>query len=125
MFVQNSFGGIRLSLDNFAFTSLRLRFLLFPWQNFLYGLPLEIVSALVALNPFLSNSYSCNRSRFDGCREVGLMRAEALDQGRPLPLPDVMIAATALLTRSMLVTHNIKDFVTIPGLQLEDWQMTP
>lgn len=54
--------------------------------------------------------------------KIGLLRAQSLDQGRPLPLPDLMIAATALMEQATLVTHNIRDFSAIPGLQLQDWQ---
>lgn len=57
--------------------------------------------------------------------KVGLLRAEALDQGHPLPLADVMIAATAMMAGATLVTHNTRDFATIPGLLLEDWQSVP
>jgi tRNA(fMet)-specific endonuclease VapC len=34
---------------------------------------------------------------------------------------DLLIAAVALAHRAMLVTRNLKDFRTIPGLRVENW----
>jgi len=36
---------------------------------------------------------------------------------------DLMIAAIALAHNLILVTHNTKDFINVPGLQLEDWEL--
>lgn len=36
-----------------------------------------------------------------------------------LELPDAIIAATALVTQSMLVTRNVKDFQKVKNLQIE------
>jgi predicted nucleic acid-binding protein len=54
-------------------------------------------------------------------RTFGEVRAQLLDAGRPTPVPDLWIAATALTHGLTLVTHNTADFDAIPGLQLEDW----
>ena len=37
---------------------------------------------------------------------------------------DVQIAAIALANRCTLVTHNITEFSWVPGLTIEDWQVT-
>ena len=54
-------------------------------------------------------------------RRFGELRAELLDHGRPTPIMDLWIAATALVHNLTLVTHNTPDFVHIPGLSLADW----
>lgn len=41
--------------------------------------------------------------------------------GKPRPLADLMIAATARAHGLILVTLNTKDFAGIPGLEVEDW----
>jgi len=32
-----------------------------------------------------------------------------------------MIGVSAIVHGVSLVTHNVKDFINIPGLQIEDW----
>lgn len=49
------------------------------------------------------------------------VRAHLLDIGHPGPDLDLLIAATALVHDLMLITHNVRDFVSIPGLKIEDW----
>ena len=41
--------------------------------------------------------------------------------GRPLPTPDLLIAATALEHDLTVVTANRRDFDPVPGLRVEDW----
>jgi len=57
----------------------------------------------------------------DVARIFGQLRASLLDQGRPTPEIDLLIASTAILHDMTLVTHNAQDFAHIPGLRLEDW----
>jgi predicted nucleic acid-binding protein len=40
----------------------------------------------------------------------GELRAKSLDAGKPMPDIDTLIAATALVQRMTLVTHNTSDF---------------
>jgi predicted nucleic acid-binding protein len=54
-------------------------------------------------------------------RKFGEVRAALLDQGRPTPEMDLLIASTALHYDLTLVTHNIQDFAHLPGLRIEDW----
>ena len=42
-------------------------------------------------------------------------------QGTVSSIPDLMIAAVALVHNLTLVTNNVADFQGIPGLRLEDW----
>jgi tRNA(fMet)-specific endonuclease VapC len=41
--------------------------------------------------------------------------------GQPIGTMDALIAAHALATQSVLVTHNTQHFGRVPGLALEDW----
>lgn len=50
-------------------------------------------------------------------RRVARLAAELRKESK-VKLPDAGIAATALFTKTPLVTRNIKDFRTVKGLQL-------
>ena len=53
--------------------------------------------------------------------KFGEVRAALFDVGKPAPDLDLLIAATALTHRLILVTHNGVDYANIPGLVLQDW----
>lgn len=57
----------------------------------------------------------------DVARTFGQVRAQLLDQGRPIGTRDLFIAATALVHGLTVVTHNTKDFSPVPGLTVVDW----
>ena len=57
----------------------------------------------------------------DISRKFGELRAALLDAGRGTPDMDLLIAATSLVHGLTLVTHNVKDFANLPGLNIEDW----
>jgi len=50
------------------------------------------------------------------------LNASLLNQGTPISITDVFIAATGLLHQRTIVTNNTKDFRRIKGLILEDWR---
>jgi tRNA(fMet)-specific endonuclease VapC len=54
-------------------------------------------------------------------RRFGEIRAALLDQGKAAPLSDLFIAAIALVNNWTVVTHNVQDFASIPGLRVDDW----
>jgi predicted nucleic acid-binding protein len=54
-------------------------------------------------------------------RKFGEVRAALFDIGRPAPEMDLLIAATALVHNLTLITHNIRDFMNVPGLAVQDW----
>ena len=58
---------------------------------------------------------------FDVSRKFGELRAALLDVGQGTPDMDLLIAATALVHNLTLVTHNVQDYVKLPGLNIEDW----
>lgn len=41
--------------------------------------------------------------------------------GRPIGERDLLIAAIALSREAVVVTHNVREFERVPGLQHEDW----
>ena len=51
----------------------------------------------------------------------GKIRVELEKSGTPLGDMDILIAAVALSTGAILVTHNNKHFSKITGLRIEDW----
>lgn len=54
-------------------------------------------------------------------RQAAQIRATLEQAGAPIGPYDVLIAATALANRAVLVTHNTEEFGRVPGLTLEDW----
>ena len=51
----------------------------------------------------------------------GELYAAARREGRPRPVVDLLIAATAKRHNLILATLNLKDFRDLPGLAVEDW----
>jgi predicted nucleic acid-binding protein len=51
----------------------------------------------------------------------GSLRAQLMDQGIVVSSIDMLIAATALYHDFTLVTHNVRHFEKIPGLNIVDW----
>ncbi len=49
------------------------------------------------------------------------IRANLEKRGLPIGPMDVLIGATALANRAILVTHNMKEFKRIEQLEVEDW----
>lgn len=49
-------------------------------------------------------------------------RARLAIQGLPIGPNDLMIASIALAHQLVLVTHNIREFSRVDGLQVEDWE---
>ena len=52
---------------------------------------------------------------------AAMIRANLESKGTPIGPYDILIAGTALSTNATLVTHNIKDFKKVNGLNIEDW----
>jgi len=59
----------------------------------------------------------------DSCSEqYGILRGELERHGEPIGPHDMMIAATAIANELTLVTHNVREYSRVPGLQWEDWE---
>ena len=55
-------------------------------------------------------------------RIAARLNAGLLNQGTPVSITDVFIAATGLHHQWSVVTNNTKDFRRFDGLSLEDWR---
>ena len=60
----------------------------------------------------------------DDCAEhYGKIHADLLTQGKPIGPNDTLIAAVARAHNATLITHNIGEFSSVVGLQIEDWEI--
>lgn len=59
----------------------------------------------------------------EAARIFGAIRADLTRKGTPIGPYDLQIAAIALANRLILVTHNIREFGRITGLNLEYWEI--
>ncbi len=50
------------------------------------------------------------------------LRVELEKKGEIIGPLDLQIAATAIIRKATLVTHNVKEFSRVPHLQWEDWE---
>ena len=51
----------------------------------------------------------------------GRVRAQLRRAGRSAPFADSLVASIALANELTVVTANVRDFVEIPELRIEDW----
>jgi tRNA(fMet)-specific endonuclease VapC len=58
----------------------------------------------------------------EDARKSGEVRAYLKSKGVPIGAYDLLIAGQALARNMIVVTHNRREFVRVPGLQMEDWQ---
>jgi len=55
-------------------------------------------------------------------RVAGEVRVYLERIGTPIGAYDYLIAGQALARELVLVTHNVREFTRVPGLQIEDWE---
>lgn len=53
----------------------------------------------------------------------GIIRSELEKKGQIIGPNDLMIAATVLANKGILVTHNVREFSRIDNLSVEDWTL--
>ncbi|WP_414148289.1 type II toxin-antitoxin system tRNA(fMet)-specific endonuclease VapC [Erwinia sp. BNK-24-b] len=75
---------------------------------------LRVVEGFVARLEVLSYSN-------DAAIHTGQVRAELARSGKPVGPYDAMIAAHARSLGLILVTNNMREFIRVQGLRLEDW----
>ncbi|MDR0284291.1 MAG: PIN domain-containing protein [Propionibacteriaceae bacterium] len=73
-----------------------------------------------ALEQLLTLVTVCDFDRA-AAREAARVRAYLTGQGTPIGPFDTLIAGHALATGTVVVTHNVREFVRVPGLRVEDW----
>ena len=52
---------------------------------------------------------------------AGDLLAAVHHRGRPRSTEDLLIAATGLIHGLIVITHNTRHFIDVPGLRVEDW----
>ncbi|MEH1766685.1 MAG: type II toxin-antitoxin system VapC family toxin [Nostoc sp.] len=79
------------------------------------------VRTLALQEAFLNNFISLP---FDDAAATifGRIRAELAANGTPIGPYDLQIAAIAMANNLILVTHNVREFSRVNGLQIEDWE---
>lgn len=61
----------------------------------------------------------CNR-----CAQMSaFLRARLKNSGEPVGPYDILIAGTALASSLIIVTSNVKEFIRMPELTVEDWRV--
>jgi tRNA(fMet)-specific endonuclease VapC len=58
----------------------------------------------------------------EAAEEYAEIRLQLERVGRPIGERDLLIAATAKSRRLTVVTHNVREFARVPGLNVEDWR---
>ena len=53
--------------------------------------------------------------------EAGEIRATLEQEGKPIGYYDMLIAAQARRRNALLVSANMREFIRVPGLRVEDW----
>jgi len=81
-------------------------------------------SARAVRNAALIDALQFTVIEFDkeDARRAGQVRAFLAGNGTPIGPYDVLVAGQAMARNMILVTHNIREFGQVPGLQIEDWQ---
>jgi tRNA(fMet)-specific endonuclease VapC len=69
------------------------------------------------LNLFVSLPFDDNAALI-----YGEIRAQLAVLGTPIGPNDLQIAAISLANNLILVTHNLREFNRVNGLQIEDWE---
>ncbi|KVN26366.1 pilus assembly protein [Burkholderia stagnalis] len=57
----------------------------------------------------------------EDAQHAGEIRAQLAAAGTPIGPYDVLIAGQARARQLVLITHNMREFVRVAGLQVEDW----
>ncbi|KVN41582.1 pilus assembly protein [Burkholderia pyrrocinia] len=97
-----------------------------------FGLP-SIVAHELYYGAYKSQRAAANLARvealqfeviaFDAedAQHAGEIRAHLAAAGTPIGPYDVLIAGQARARQLVLITHNMREFVRVAGLQVEDW----
>ena len=73
-----------------------------------------------ALLKFVSVFNILDFTEFDGI-EYGKLKTQLKKHGKIIGPIDMLLAAQALSNHMIFVTNNVKEFVRVDGLKIEDW----
>jgi tRNA(fMet)-specific endonuclease VapC len=73
---------------------------------------------------FLSGNINVLAFEEEDAATAGDLRAALETKGTPIGPYDLLIAAQALRSGTILVTANVSEFARVPGLSWQDWTVT-
>jgi tRNA(fMet)-specific endonuclease VapC len=73
---------------------------------------------------FLSGNINVLAFEEEDATTAGDLRAALETKGTPIGPYDLLIAAQALRSGTILVTANVSEFARVPGLSWQDWTVT-
>ncbi|MBX9877435.1 MAG: PIN domain-containing protein [Candidatus Obscuribacterales bacterium] len=93
-------------------------------MEILYGFELNLAIAKKFSTAFGSLCASVQILPFDqaAAEAASVVRAKLKVQGTPIGSFDLLIAATALASNSILVTSNTREFKRVDKLKIENWR---
>lgn len=111
----------KLAPDDIATTIVSFHEQIQGWQAYLARArkPEQIVLAYARLESMWRSFLRMNVLSFS--REAQTRFEDIRHQCPRLPTMDLRIAAIALVTSTVLLSRNVRDFRRVPGLQVEDW----
>lgn len=56
--------------------------------------------------------------------KYAVIRAKLEKEGRIISERDIQIASIAMANQLIVVTHNVKEFIRVESLEVEDWAIT-
>jgi tRNA(fMet)-specific endonuclease VapC len=84
----------------------------------------RVVGQRAFVGQFNPSAFDANCANMYALLKNFLLHARIKTHGNANPIGerDMLIAAHAMALRAVLVTHNIREFFNIPGLEVEDWE---
>jgi len=83
----------------------------------------QVDKNLVQVHTFISQ-VSVVQLGLNALQLFGELKTYLRKQGKPLADFDLLIAATALIEKRILVTSNLRHYQHISGIQIENWHST-
>ena len=75
----------------------------------------------IELAKFMANFKILNFNS-NAANEYGCIRSSLEEKGTPIGKMDMLIAAHAKSIGAVMVTNNVKEFIRVQGLEVEDWK---
>ncbi len=104
-------GPSELALSTITLAEIRYGIARSPFHKETRTKKLESLLTLIEVIPFDERASEC----------YGPLRAELEARGEPISERDTQIAAIGLAHGLTVVTHNVREFQRVTGLEVEDW----